>query len=195
MFCNAVELGQASLGVAPEALDAVDVRSIVGEFIPSVLDAQVFFVTDIDQAVIPSPAIGVNHRVQADATADGFLQGLFATIGDDLGVDLPVSFEDAKDNGLACSTPTSFAPNAFGSEVGLVDFDLPGKRRLRFAMLGNTATEFQVNTVDRTKADAGQLGGVGRGEVHRKGVDDPSKNLLADSGTDVITVTRGGHRS
>ena len=195
MFCNAIELGQPPLGVAPEALDAVDVRSIVGKFIPSVLDAQVLFVTHIDQAVVPSPAVGVHHRIQADAAANGFLQGLFATIGDNLGVDLSVSFEDAKDNGLAGRPPASFTSNAFGSEVGFVDFDLPGKRRLRFAMLGNTATEFEVNTVDRAKANAGQYGGVGRSEVHRKGVEDPSKNLLADSGTDVITVTLCRHRS
>ena len=195
MFGNAIELGQPSLGVTPEALDAVNVRSIVGEFIPSVLDSQVLFVTDIDQAVVPSPAVGMHHRVEADAAANGFLQGLFATIRDDLGVDLSVSFEDAKDNGLACSPPAAFTPNTFGSEVGFVDFDLPGKRRLSFAMLSDAATQFQVNTVDRAKADAGQLGGIGRGEVHRKCVNDASKNLLADSGTDVITVTLGGHRS
>ena len=67
MFCNAVELGQASLGVAPEALDAVDVRSIVGEFILPVLDAQMLLVTHIDQAIVATPSVGVHHRVQADA--------------------------------------------------------------------------------------------------------------------------------
>ena len=195
MFCNAIELGQPPLGVAPEALDAVDMRSVVGEFIFPMLDAQMLFVTDIDQAIVASPSVGVHHRVLADAAANDFLQGLLATIRDDLGVDLSVSFEDAKDNGLACSTSATFAPNAFGAEIGFVDFDFPPEGVLSFTMLGDAATQFQVNAVNRAKADAGQLGGIGCREVHRKGVDDTSKNLLTDSGTDVITVTLGGHRS
>lgn len=195
MFCNAIELGQASFGIAPEALDAVDVRVSVGEFILCVLDSQVFFVTDIDQAVVASPSVRVHHGVEADAAADGFLQGLFATIRDDLGIDLSVSFEDAKDDSLACGTPAAFAPNTFGSEVGFVDFDFPPEGALSLTVLGDAATEFQVNAVDRAKADTGQLGRIGRGEVHRKSVNDPSKNLLADSGTDVITVTLYRHRS
>jgi hypothetical protein len=39
------------------------------------------------------------------------------------------------------------------------------------------------------------LGRIGRGEVHRKSVNDPSKNLLADSGTDIITITIYRHGS
>lgn len=66
-----------------------------------VFDAQVFLVAHIDQAVVAAPAVGVDDRVEADMPADGLLQGLFLTIGDDLGVDAAVAFENAEHDGLA----------------------------------------------------------------------------------------------
>ena len=42
-------------------------------------------------------------------------------------------------------------------------------------MLGDAAAEFEINTVDRSQADAGQFGSIGSREVHRKSVNDSPK--------------------
>lgn len=57
---HAPELGQADFGNAPEPLDSVDVRAVFfGEFVLAVVHALVSL-ADIDQAVIPPPAVRLN---------------------------------------------------------------------------------------------------------------------------------------
>ena len=195
MFCNAIELTQASLGVAPERFDAVDVRPLIGEFISPVLDAQVLGVADIHEPIVAGPAIGMDDTVEVDTAPNRFAQSVFRDIGDNLGVNTIAPFEHPKDNRLVPRPTSPFAPDATWTEIGFINFYFPPEGVLGFTMLGDAAAEFQVNTIDRAKADPGQLGRIGRSEVHRKGVNDTAENLLTDSGTDVIAVTYGGHRS
>jgi hypothetical protein len=54
---DAVELGQASFSKAPEGFDPVDVSAAIGEGFLFV-NAHMFVVVDIDQAIITWPAIG-----------------------------------------------------------------------------------------------------------------------------------------
>ena len=62
-FAHAVKLRQAVLGKAPKALDAVDVIRPNGKFVIPVMDAKVSCVTQINQAIVAAPAIGVNRRI------------------------------------------------------------------------------------------------------------------------------------
>src|SRR5690606_18693727 len=130
---HAVELGQAVLGVAPEALDAVDVAASAGELVLAVVDAEVFGVADVDQAVVAGPAVGVDDALEADAAADRLPQRLFLHVGDDLGVDAVAPLEHAEDDGLAPGAPAPLAADASGAEVGLIDFDHPPHRALQLA--------------------------------------------------------------
>ena len=57
---DAAELREAHLGETPEVLDAVDVRLPAGELVLPVVHAVVFPVAEVDQAVIPSPAVRVD---------------------------------------------------------------------------------------------------------------------------------------
>lgn len=137
VFGNAFELGESEFGISPEALDAIDVRLFVGKFVSPMLDAQVFGVANIDQAIVAAPAIGMDDALQIDFASNGLLQGLFATIRNDLGVDMGIAFEDSKDNGLAARASATLASNAFGPEVRLVDFDFPPEGVLGFTVLGD----------------------------------------------------------
>ena len=49
-----------------ERLDAIDVVILERELSVRVTDPKVFLVADIDQAVITNPAVGVDHRIEAD---------------------------------------------------------------------------------------------------------------------------------
>ena len=51
MSGQAFELGQANLGHAPEALDAVDVDGSPVELVPGVIDPEVA-IAEVDQAVV-----------------------------------------------------------------------------------------------------------------------------------------------
>lgn len=53
---QAVKLPEATLGEAPESLDAVDVYTVsFREFIGSMVDPQVLVIPHIHQAVVPTP--------------------------------------------------------------------------------------------------------------------------------------------
>ena len=55
-----IELDQPALGIAPEALNAIDMRRVASKLIVAMVDTQVFVKAHIDQAVVAAPAIGVN---------------------------------------------------------------------------------------------------------------------------------------
>ena len=61
IFGHALKLGQPTFGVSPEALDAVDVRTVVGELVAAVVDTRVPGVAHVDQAeaaMTPGAAFG-----------------------------------------------------------------------------------------------------------------------------------------
>jgi len=60
-FSHPTEPGESGFGETPEALDAVDVGLPLGELVPAVVDSRVLAITDVDQAVIAAPVVGVDH--------------------------------------------------------------------------------------------------------------------------------------
>ena len=65
-----VELGQASFGEAPEALDAVDVVVALGEMIAAVANASVLGIAQVDQAVVAGQTVGEDFALQANMPAN-----------------------------------------------------------------------------------------------------------------------------
>ena len=98
---HAVKVGQAVRGVAPEALDAVDVRPAGGELVIAMMDPQVLGVAHVDQAVVAGPAVAVDDRVQANPATNRFLQRLFLHIRHDLRINPIASFEHLEHDRLA----------------------------------------------------------------------------------------------
>jgi len=96
MSSHAVELRQPPFGKAPEALDAVDVALAAGELALVVIDPQVPGVADIDQAVVPSPAVRMHDAVEAHPAADRPQQRGFSAVGYDLGVDAAMGLVKGK---------------------------------------------------------------------------------------------------
>ena len=66
---DALELLQAPLGITPEALNAVNVTLVISKLVCAVIDPEVFGIADIDEAVIATPALRVNDRINRNATA------------------------------------------------------------------------------------------------------------------------------
>src|ERR1700687_842513 len=114
---NAVELSQATFGEAPETLDAIDMILAQSKLMSLVVYPEMFLISHIDQSVVAGPAIGMDDRFQADAAQNGLAERLAATVGDDLGVDIAVALEDAKDDGFTRSATATFAADAARTKV------------------------------------------------------------------------------
>ena len=155
---HTVELLETTLGIAPEALDAVDVALLIGKLVRAMMDSEVLGVTDINQAIVAAPAVRVDDGVGRDATANNGLQRGFFAVRHDLRVDLAVALQEAEDDSLMACTATALAAHAMRAEVRLVNFHLAApERRLAFTLFGDTLTEFAKDRDNRTMRDARQL--------------------------------------
>lgn len=128
---------QSGFGKVPEPFDSIDVARTTGELIATMIDLEVFGVALIHQSVIAWSAVAVNDAVEADFTSCKPLKDLFHRIRDNLGVDFPNAFKDAKDNGLASDTSTSFVFAATSYEVGFINLSLSAEGRFGLAKIGN----------------------------------------------------------
>jgi len=134
-WVHAAEANQPGLGMPPEAFDAVDVSVPFGKFVLAVIDAQMLAVTDIDQAIVTTPAIRIDDAFEFDLATDNLLQRGFGAIWNDLGVDMTVPLKDAKDDRFAKCAAASFALDASGTKERFIDFNLSGEGRLVIAII------------------------------------------------------------
>ena len=169
---DAVEPGETAFGEAPEGFDAVDVSSTFGERFLFV-DADVLVEADVDQAVIPGPAVGANDARRIDATPDHRSQRGLRAILDDFGVNLALAFEDAKDGLLerASATQAGQRPTAHPtrSKVAFVDLhDALEVVALPRSLERNHDSKPRVQRIDRLAIDLQQVGGLGGCQIETK---------------------------
>ena len=175
MLGHPVELHQATLGVTPKALDAVDVNAAPGELVVAVVDPQMLVKADIDQPVIAAPAVRVNHAGNVGLASDDGLKDNLGGIGDNFGINVLAAFEQTKyDRLLTCATAAKSA-NTARSKVRLIGFELTAQGRDLLAVVGKPAANAQVNAVDRAKRHAAELGAIGGSQIHGEVAHDLSK--------------------
>ena len=106
LLANAAQLDEAKLGVAPEALDPVDVIFSAGEFILMVMNAMVF-VTAQHEAVVSLPAIGIDGGLGQHPALDDRLQLCLGSVLHHAGEDLAAAFEKPNDGRLAAGSASA----------------------------------------------------------------------------------------
>ena len=157
VFFDSVELGQAAFGKAPEGLDAVDVGAAVSESL-GLVDADVFVVTDVDQAIITAPGVGEEDAGGIHFAPQNRLESGFRAIGDDLRVDASSALVDPKNRlfegrSAALARPLASAESSW-PKIGFVRFDdadhLP---QLGNLMIKNHASKQQIKAIDRVAID------------------------------------------
>ena len=121
---DSIKLLESALCHTPEALNAVDMRVAASKLISPVLDAKVFRVANIYQAIIATPAVTVNHRLWCDATTNDGLKRGFLAVGHDLGEDRTVTLEYAEDDSFTKCSSATLATHSSGAEVRFIHFDL-----------------------------------------------------------------------
>ena len=184
----AVELGQATLRIAPERFNTVDMPFPIRKLILTMVHPKVLVKTNVDQAIVASPTIGVDHRAGLHMAADNALQRGFGAVRHDLGIDLAVSLQQPEHDGLAVSAATALATDSMRPEVRLIDFYRALQGRFKLAGLGDTTTHLQVNTVNRSHRKSGQFGRAHRCEIQGKAPYQLPEFGLADFRTTVIPV-------
>ena len=95
---NPVEFGQPSFGEAPERFDPVDVIGTPGKFILTMVDPKMFVESQVDQAIIPSPSVGVNETLRIGLAPDHRLENSLSRIGNNFRVDPIAAFQKSEDD-------------------------------------------------------------------------------------------------
>src|SRR5713226_6534018 len=116
---------QATLGLIPEVLDAVDVLSPVGEVLRMV-DAHVMKLRDI-QHVVGRMAVGVNHAVRPYFPPDNGQESFFSGVGGGQRIHFTATREQTKHGNFSSGPATAWAL-AHATKVTLIHFNLPSKR-------------------------------------------------------------------
>lgn len=135
------ELGKASFRVAPKAFYAIDMATLIGKFIVSVVDPEMLLVSDIHQAVIATPSIGMDDAFDADSASDNRLKRGTAAIRHDLGINLALALEDAKDNGFTARATTSESFDTARPEVAFINFDFSEHWGLSLTVLSDSLAQ------------------------------------------------------
>ena len=135
------ELGKASFRVAPKAFYAIDMATLIGKFIVPVVDPEMLLIAYINQAVIATPAIGMNDAFDADSASDNRLKRGTAAIRHDLCIDLALALEDAKDNGFTARATTSESFDTARPEVAFINFDFSENWGLSLAVLSDSLAQ------------------------------------------------------
>lgn len=75
-----------------ETFNTVDMRLAPNELILTVIHPEMFLISQVDQPIVPPPAIGVDDGLQADTSSNDRLEGFTTTVGNDFGVDFAVPY-------------------------------------------------------------------------------------------------------
>ena len=126
LWSDAAQFDEAKLGVAPKALNAVDVIFATGELVFMMMNAAVF-VTAKEQAVITEPSVGIDRGFGKNLSLDDRLQLCPGAVFHHAGEDLPAAFEQPDHRRLATRPASPPAPHAPGAKVGFVDLDFAGE--------------------------------------------------------------------
>ncbi len=94
MFGNTVELCQTALGKTPKRFNAVDMAAAFDKLIVTMIHPKVFVKTNVNQAIIATPAIGMDDTQRVSFASDHRLQGRFRGVWNNLRVNLIESFQE-----------------------------------------------------------------------------------------------------
>jgi len=153
-----MKLHEPPLCIRPKGFDAIDVSSAVGKLVLSMVNTIMLFIAQINQAIVATPGVGMDHAVRINAAPNDGQQRLSGTVGYDLRIDSAPSLEDAEDRCFAIGASTPFAFDALGAKVGFIDLDFSLEGRALFTKLGDPLPDPMQVTVDRVPIQPGDNG-------------------------------------
>jgi len=111
-----MEFHQSSLCKGPEGFNVVDVTFPSREFILAMVYTIMFFVSQVNQAVIAALPIRMDDACGVNLAPDNGLERGSGAIGDDFGIDISRALQDAEYGCFSAGTTAAFPFDAFGAE-------------------------------------------------------------------------------
>ena len=183
---DAMELDEPFLGVAPEALNAVDVDLAI---------AKVFAMVKVDmpvatehERIIALELVGVNNAPASDHFDRQVKQGLSFDVLNSLHMDTPVPLEDTEYGDLV-SRPASTFSLALASEVGFVHLNRPVHPFRRFNRIPDRLPDDLDGLEGRGITQTDLLSDPAGRDLQFKELDDPQPLFRADLNAINPTVT------
>lgn len=115
------------LSETPEGLNAVDVVLTPSKFVFVVMNTMMSKSAG-HQAIVGLSAVGVNVTLRKDVSLEDRHQFSFGAVPDYAHEDSISTFVEAQDGRFASSSSASLTSNSAGSEIALINFNIPGKR-------------------------------------------------------------------
>ena len=170
IFPDAASFREPRLGSTPEAFNAVDMDSppLDRENIVAVIDPVVFAVAKVDEAVVASPAIGVDDAAAVHLPSDNGLQRAFFGVGNNFGVHFPIALEDAKDDSLRPCATSTLPLDALRPEVRLIHFNDTTEPSFLFTSLCDSSAKRHEVPIDRVAVESRDAGHFRRLKVEGK---------------------------
>jgi hypothetical protein len=189
LFFQAPETSQGGFGVPPKAFYLVDMTRTAGKFIVAMIDPEMLLVSQVHQAVVSSPSIGMDDTFNVDSAPDHGLKGETAAIRYDLDIDPAFPLENPEDNGCFASTSAAKTFDSPWPEVAFINLNFASDRRFMLANLNDSLTnrhEVAVHGIPVQPRDRSDLGGV---QINDKELNQLSELGLRNLLTGCVLIT------
>ena len=137
VFLYSPETNQASLCIGPKTFYTVNMATVIGKLVFSVLHPVVFLIAEVYKAVIAAPTVRVDNTFRVYTPTNNALQSSSGAVRNYFSVNTPLSFEQAKNYGFSSGSSSSKASNLTRAKVAFINFNLARNRRFCFTGKGN----------------------------------------------------------
>ena len=188
MFGNTIELRQAALCKTPEGFNTVNMTAAFDKLIVAMINPKVFAKANIHQAIVATPAIGIDDAQRVGFTSDNRLQSTFRRIWNNLRINLITTFKQAKDNGFVASTAATFATHSAWTKIGFIGLQFTTQWRPLRTPLSHTHAHAKVNAIDTADGNTAQGCAFSGSQIQGKMLNNLTKFGFAEFRTIEIPV-------
>ena len=96
-------------GEAPKSFNPIEMGRTRNKLVLPMIHPKVFPISDVDEAIITSPAVGVDNALQGHFSTNNALKSVYPPIRNDLGIDFSVSFKKTENGSLSESSAGPFS--------------------------------------------------------------------------------------
>ena len=186
---HAIEFCQTSFCETPERFDTVNMAFAIDKLTIPVMNPEMLIKADIDQSIITTPSIRMDHGIWRYMSADNGLQRCFRTIRNNLCIHFALALKHTKDNCFAISATASFTSKTLCAKVGSIDLYRTLQRGFKLTALGNSLSYFKINGIDGSDRNTGQLGCASSSEIQRKTPNELPEFCFSDSRTKIVSIS------
>lgn len=106
----------------------------VCKFIVAVFHSEMFLVSQVCQAIVPTPVIRMNNALKLCTAPNNCLKCGLRAVRHDLGVYAPIALEQTKNNGFPPGSSSPYAFDPTRPKIALIYFNFAAYRRFRLTV-------------------------------------------------------------